>query len=167
MPMKDSWEGVQNVWYVSPALFPLAIGIVLMLLRLYLFVLAFKAVGPRRVISGVGMIFDRDRRALRISAPVMRFFTIVTLFLFFVYMNISRIDFFLSSLLFLIVFIIMFYLDDMIILKRLFLFYLTGSLVFLIYFATPLDSTATAHCRYSTDMLALWSSLARSASMPE
>ena len=23
MPMKDSWGGVQNVWYVSPALFPL------------------------------------------------------------------------------------------------------------------------------------------------
>jgi hypothetical protein len=23
MPMKDSWGGVQNVWYVSPAIFPL------------------------------------------------------------------------------------------------------------------------------------------------
>ena len=23
MPMKDSWGGVQNVWYVSPGIFPL------------------------------------------------------------------------------------------------------------------------------------------------
>jgi hypothetical protein len=26
MPMKDSWGGVQNVWFVSPALFPLFVG---------------------------------------------------------------------------------------------------------------------------------------------
>jgi len=26
MPMKDSWGGVQNVWYVSPALFPLFVA---------------------------------------------------------------------------------------------------------------------------------------------
>jgi hypothetical protein len=26
MPMKDSWGGVQNVWFVSPALFPLLVG---------------------------------------------------------------------------------------------------------------------------------------------
>ncbi|MBD3304993.1 hypothetical protein GF339_01415, partial [candidate division KSB3 bacterium] len=31
-PMKDSWGGVQNVWYVSPALFPLfiSLGIIIM-----------------------------------------------------------------------------------------------------------------------------------------
>ena len=32
MPMKDSWGGVQNVWYVSPALFPLFVGSMIMLL---------------------------------------------------------------------------------------------------------------------------------------
>jgi hypothetical protein len=36
MPMKDSWGGVQNVWYVSPALFPLIIGTVLVALGLLL-----------------------------------------------------------------------------------------------------------------------------------
>ena len=32
MPMKDSWGGVQNVWYVSPAIFPLFVGCMIMLL---------------------------------------------------------------------------------------------------------------------------------------
>ena len=32
MPMKDSWGGVQNVWFVSPALFPLFVGGVIVLL---------------------------------------------------------------------------------------------------------------------------------------
>ena len=31
MPMKDSWGGVQNVWFVSPALFPLLVGGMLVL----------------------------------------------------------------------------------------------------------------------------------------
>ena len=32
MPMKDTWGGVQNVWFVSPALFPLFVGAMIMLL---------------------------------------------------------------------------------------------------------------------------------------
>ena len=36
MPMKDSWGGVQNVWYVSPALFPLFVGGIIALLGLIL-----------------------------------------------------------------------------------------------------------------------------------
>ena len=36
MPMKDSWGGVQNVWFVSPALFPLFVGGMIMLLGLLL-----------------------------------------------------------------------------------------------------------------------------------
>ena len=41
MPMKDSYAGVQNVWYVSPALFPLLIGSILALLGLFLVGLLF------------------------------------------------------------------------------------------------------------------------------
>ena len=32
MPMKDSWGGVQNVWFVSPAIFPLFVGAMITLL---------------------------------------------------------------------------------------------------------------------------------------
>jgi hypothetical protein len=45
MPMKDSWGGVQNVWFVSPALFPLFIGAIIMLLGLLLFRTALKTIG--------------------------------------------------------------------------------------------------------------------------
>ena len=32
MPLKDSYGGVESVWYVSPALMPLIIGVVMILL---------------------------------------------------------------------------------------------------------------------------------------
>ena len=47
MPMKDSWGGVQNVWFVSPALFPLFIGGMIMLLGLLLSRTALKAIGMK------------------------------------------------------------------------------------------------------------------------
>ena len=45
MPMKDSWGGVQNVWYVSPAIFPLFIGCIIMLLGGLLCRTALKTIG--------------------------------------------------------------------------------------------------------------------------
>ena len=47
MPMKDSWGGVQNVWFVSPALFPLFIGTTLIVLGCFLVKTAFKTVGTK------------------------------------------------------------------------------------------------------------------------
>ena len=45
MPMKDSWGGVQNVWYVSPGIFPLFIGCIIMLLGGLLCRTALKTIG--------------------------------------------------------------------------------------------------------------------------
>ena len=45
MPMKDSWGGVQNVWFVSPALFPLFVGAMIALLGALLVRTALKTVG--------------------------------------------------------------------------------------------------------------------------
>ncbi len=45
MPMKDSWGGVQNVWFVSPALFPLFVGAMITLLGALLIRTALKTVG--------------------------------------------------------------------------------------------------------------------------
>ena len=47
MPMKDSWGGVQNVWFVSPALFPLFVGAMIMLLGLLLVRTALKTIGMK------------------------------------------------------------------------------------------------------------------------
>jgi len=155
MPMKDSWGGVMNVWYVSPALFPLIIGLMLIFLGIYLFSIAIRTVGLQTVVVTIREALREKVQRRWITEPMLRFLAIVSLLIFFVYMNIPRIDFFLSSLLFLVVFIVMFYYDDMVILRKLFTFYLVGSFLFLGYFATNLDTVATKIVEYATDILAL------------
>ena len=49
MPMKDTYGGVQNVWYVSPAIFPLFIGAIIALLGLALTAIALKSVGLQQL----------------------------------------------------------------------------------------------------------------------
>ncbi|MCB2170659.1 MAG: hypothetical protein KQI78_23605, partial [Deltaproteobacteria bacterium] len=44
MPMKDSYGGVQNVWYVSPALLPLFVGSMIALFGALLIRIALKTV---------------------------------------------------------------------------------------------------------------------------
>ena len=56
MPMKDSYAGVQNVWYVSPALLPLFIGAMLALLGVLLMKTALKAVGLRGLNSAMSFL---------------------------------------------------------------------------------------------------------------
>ena len=153
MPMKDSWGGVMNVWYVSPALFPLTIGSAIVLLGILLFGIALKAVGVRQVMVHVTAFIDEKRQGRLISMPTMRFFAIVFLFLFFVYMNIPRVDFFISSLLFLIVFIVMFYIEDEAVFVRLAIFYFTGSMGFLFYFVLGFNAALTGRVPYPADIL--------------
>jgi len=47
MPMKDTFGGVQNVWYVSPALFPLIISIFIMVLGAVLLIHSIKTGGAK------------------------------------------------------------------------------------------------------------------------
>ena len=68
------------------------------------------------------------------GAPMFRFYSICSLFIFYVYMNLPRVDFILCSQFFLIVFITIFYFDDSVLLKKLLGCYLTLSLATLIYF---------------------------------
>jgi hypothetical protein len=128
MPMRDSWGGVQNVWFVSPALFPLFVGAMITLLGALLVRKAFKEVGLdefKRILTWLGG--PEAARYLKQPA-VVRFYAMVVLFLAFVFLNTPRIDFLLSSVLFLTAFISMFYFDDDALLKKLFLFYLAGTI---------------------------------------
>jgi hypothetical protein len=56
MPMKDSWGGVQNVWFVSPALFPLFVGAMIVLLGVALTINALKTVGSKGLTSTLGWL---------------------------------------------------------------------------------------------------------------
>jgi hypothetical protein len=155
MPMKDSWGGVQNVWFVSPALFPLFIGTIIMLLGLLLFRTALKAIGTKAFGSSLQWLFSKDLLQFLNSVPILRFYAMAVLLLSFVFLNIPRIDFFLSAVLFLSAFITMFYFDEAVLLKKLFFFYLAGTAFFIIYFAADIDGLLSRLLPYVKDILAL------------
>lgn len=134
MPIKDSYAGVKNVWYVSPALFPLIIGFALMILSVFLFKVAVNTVGISYLKKGLTELikFKMEERDLK-------FIAILSLFAFYVYLFIPRVDFFVSTALFLMVFISIFYFEDLDLFKRLYRFFITGSLVLLVFFLFKLN----------------------------
>lgn len=146
-PMKDSWGGVQNVWYVSPAIFPLFIGGAMLLVSLILLIQAIKADGLRDIIKTVFPTTAEYR------AGVLRLVFILLVLGVFVYLHIPRIDFFLSVMLFLGVFITPFYLYRPDLLKKLTIFYLITNLVLLLLFALGVDRTLRGYARITNDTL--------------
>ena len=155
MPMKDSWGGVQNVWYVSPALFPLLVGSMIMLLGALLTRTALKRVGFKEFKNTVRWLLSKALFQFLNSVSNLRIYTIAVLFLSFVFLNIPRIDFFLCAFLFLVVFITSFYFDDAVLLKKLFFFYLVGIIVLIIYFGVGLQETLAKILPFPGDILAI------------
>jgi hypothetical protein len=155
MPMKDSWGGVQNVWYVSPAIFPLFVGCMIMLLGGLLCRTALKSVGLKAFTETVRWLSSKALLQFLNSVPNLRFYSIVVLFLSFVYLNIPRIDFFLSAVLFLAVFITSFYFDDAELLKKLFFFYLVGVIFLIIYFSLGINESLGRIVPFPADILAI------------
>ena len=154
MPMKDSWGGVNNVWFVSPALFPLMIGTALILLSLALFAFAL-----RQLEVGLKEAFRPEQKAgivdRLLSGKNIKFIAILTMFISFIYLYIPRVDFFLSMWLFLAGFITMFYYERLDLLKKLYLFYLLGTVVFLLVFLFGLDKTLAKIYYFAVDILAI------------
>ena len=153
MPMKDSWGGVQNVWFVSPALFPLFVGGMISLLGAMLIRTALKTVGLAEFGRVLRWLGSTELIQFLKTPATIRFYAITTLFLALVYINISRVDFFLCSILFLFVFISMFHFDDDRLLKKLFFFYLAGNLLFIPFFALGLPQKLEATLPYAGDWL--------------
>ncbi len=133
MPMTDSWGGVQNVWYVSPAMFPLFVGGMIMLLGGSLVRIAIKSVGIKAAGQVLGLIFSPAIKDILTQRSNIRFLAILTLFLSYVFLMLPRIDFFLATILFLAAFISMFHFDDHGVLIKLFRFYLIQMAVILIF----------------------------------
>lgn len=155
MPMKGSWGGVQNVWFVSPALFPLFVGAMILLLGVLLIRNAVKTVGLKEF----GRLFRRlmgpDLMPILKSAENRRFYATVILFFSYVYLEIPRVDFFICSVLFLVVFITMFYFDDDALLKKMLYFYLGGTVLFILYFSFGLPAVVEPVLPHAGDWLTL------------
>lgn len=155
MPMKDSWGGVQNVWYVSPALFPLIVGGAITVLGLLLFRIALKSVGLAEAATLVRGLFRTAGDGGVLTEGNYRFLVITTLLFSFVYLTIPHVDFFLAALWFLVPFITIFYLAEAGAMSRLFRAYCAGTLVLLGFLATGLDAALADVAEYPADVLTL------------
>ncbi len=155
MPMKDSWGGVQNVWFVSPAIFPLFVGAVIVVLGGALVRTALKEVGWNGFVQVMRWLGSPDLIAFMKTGASVRFFAMVVLLVSLVYLNIPRIDFFLCAVLFLLVFITMFYFDDDALLRKMFFFYGVGTLLMTGYFVLGLDAVLGSQIPYLRDWLTL------------
>ncbi|MBD5769996.1 tripartite tricarboxylate transporter TctB family protein [Marinomonas colpomeniae] len=109
-PLTGNYAGVQNVWYVSPALFPIIISCLVFLC------------GAALLIKSI--IFIKQNAAIGTAkespASWWRFFVLVSLIAGQVYGFVPLIDFALSSFIFLFVFIFAFYSDNSTFQKRIF-----------------------------------------------
>lgn len=149
MPMRDTYGGVTNVWYVSPALFPLFISIALFVLGVLLLVHSIRS-------GGAAAFMARLRQGeKRIPESFIRFGAILLAFMSYVYLDIPRVDFYLSTVLFLLFFISAFYFDDDRVLHKLALAYLAMQGVILLIFATGLAGLLNRAFQFSTDVVAL------------
>lgn len=149
MPMKDSYGGVMNVWYVSPALFPLFISIAIFILGTVLLIHAIRTGGARKFFE------DLSGKTRGEPEKTLRFVGILLVLVTYVYLNIPRIDFFISTMFCLIVFISMFYFDDPVLLRKMILFYFGGSLLFFILFLAGTDKALNQSFPYTMDVLVL------------
>jgi hypothetical protein len=149
MPMKDSWGGVMNVWYVSPALLPLIVSAALIILGVVLLLYSIRTGGARDFLANI------RKRTLGISAANVRFLAVLLALASFVYLNIPRVDFFLCIVWFLLYCIVVFYFDEAQLLIRLSWFYLGGNLLLLLLFITAIDQPIRQAFPYGIDVLLL------------
>lgn len=159
MPMKDSYAGVQNVWYVSPALFPLLIGGVLSVLGLLLVKTALRSVGTEGIISVFKYLASDDFvQFLKLPATI-RFYGIVLNLFVFVFLLVPRIDFFLGAIIFLLIFFFMFYCGRDEDLPRLIYIVLAGAVILGLYIFSGLAGVVDAAVPFSADFLVLISTI--------
>jgi len=104
-PMTDSYAGVKNVWYVSPALFPLIIGGLLLILALVLAGSAARHLGTaealRQLVPPPRLGGERGLRFLLLLAAIIVF----------VYILVPRVDFVVAAAFFLLTLVQPFHLD--------------------------------------------------------
>lgn len=155
MPMKDSWGGVESVWYVSPALFPLIVGSIISLLGLILTVKSYLEIGGKGCLAVIENIFSKNGYESLTSDSSFRFYMVCSLFLFFVFLYVPRVDFIICSIFFLLVFITSFYFDNAELLKKIFLFYIGSSLILLLLFATGIITSANTIIPHFADYLTI------------
>lgn len=151
MPLKDSYAGVDSVWYVSPALMPLIIGAAMLLLSITIFLHARRNGG----MESLKAIWASRGKNKFLSDSNIRYACVLVPLVSFVYLNLTRIDFFLSIVLYLGFTITVFHLDNPAIMRKTLLVYTVETCVVLLLTVFGLDKVLAKLFNYSLDILAL------------
>lgn len=96
MPMKESYGGVQNDWYVSPALLPIFVGLGILFLGVILLINSIRSGGAAMFIKAI-----KNSTHMKLTVETKRIFTVVLGLFSFIYLLIPSVDFFLCITLFL------------------------------------------------------------------
>jgi hypothetical protein len=114
MPLKASYGGVESHWYVSPALFPLFVGAMVVIMGGFLMGIAIKD-------GGMKALFFRNAgdTKIQIDEKTRRVLIVVLAIGSFVYVFVSRIDFFVGIATFLFYLTTVFYPENSLIRRRL------------------------------------------------
>ena len=105
MPIGGSYGGVENAWYVSPAVLPLLLGTLLIVCALSVLARAIKEGGHR----GFFRFFAGKFRTLPANAEVHRIWMILLILGTFIFLLLGRLDFYVAGMLFLATFMLLFY----------------------------------------------------------
>lgn len=152
MPMTETYGGVSNVWYVSPALFPLFVNSGILILGVGLVLFAVRE-GGAAYLKASYVEFLR-RKFTHVADRHQKFAALLVFFCGQIYVFMPTIDFYLSMVLFITVFISAFYFEDMRLLRRMSFLYLGISAFILVLRLT--DSIAYLEeevLEYAADLL--------------
>jgi hypothetical protein len=155
MPIQASYGGVDNRWYVSPALFPFIISFFIVVLGVISLGNAIRELGREKLKEMARILVQRLSTREKLEPKVFRIIGVMLLLLFYVYLFIPRVDFFLSSFLMLTTFITAYYYDVDALTRKLMRFYLFGALGFTLYFLVGLGNIVNGLFVHGTDVLAL------------
>jgi hypothetical protein len=135
----------------------------IVLLGVALTINALKTVGSKGLTGTLGWLKSTELIRFLKSEAMIRFHAIVVLLFSFVFLNVPRIDFFLCSVLFLLAFITMFYLDDPALLVRMLRVYLAGTAAFVLWFVLGIPAALDAALPYAERLAdpGLYSSILR------
>jgi len=150
MPLKDSYAGVDSVWYVSPALMPFIIGFALLVLSTVIFIHALRNGG----LESLKNIWRTRARGNFLNDANIRYACVLVPLLSLVYLNLTRVDFFLSIVLYLGFTITVFHLDDPAIMRKTLYVYTAEMLVMFVLAVFRLDKALMGLFNYSLDILA-------------
>ena len=151
MPLKASYGGVQGVWYVSPALLPIIIGVTIILLSISILIYGIKQGGLDLLKASIA---KRKKEAFFNDDTVRMLATLVPLIAL-VFINMPMIDFPISIAIYLMFTIGVFYSEKMEIIRKGLAVYSIMTALNLIIRVFALNKILDGMFIFTTDILAL------------